>query len=162
MAATDNSPLVFTPEELELLGQTADALSAYMGKPVLAEVMEPDETGYEWVLFAVPLDVQDDPADYVTVEAGGKNARLLGHHGGLPDAGNETYTCEYLWAIQLSDLEDARYIKVDQAGDEVAWTNNLQDILPFVMNEDLIQPDDDDDDDDDEEPDPPDDPGTQY
>lgn len=146
MTDADNSSLVFTPEEIDLLGRTADALSAYMGKPVLAEIMDPDETGFEWVIFAVPLDVQDDPTDYTTVQIGGKNARLLGNTGGLTVTENDSYTCEYLWAVQLSDLEGVRYIKVDQAGDEIAWTENLQDILPFVMKDDVLPPEDDNDD----------------
>src|SRR3546814_15442249 len=48
-------------------------------------------------------------------------------------ADGDVFDCEYLWAIQLSDLEGVRFIKVDQEGEEVAWTENLQDILPFVM-----------------------------
>ena len=155
----DESYLVFSDEELDLLGRTADALSAYMGKPVLAQVMPPDETGFEWVIFAVPLDVQDDPGDYVTVQIGGNDARLLGNTGGLQFSGADEYTCEYLWAVQLSDLEGVRFIKVDQAGDEVAWTANLQDILPFVMNDDVLPPDDSDDEDDYEDGDDDDDPG---
>ncbi len=148
MTDSSDSPLVFTADELDLLGRTADALSAYMGKPVLAEVMDPDETGFEWVIFAVPLDVQDDPADYTTVQIGGQGARLLGNTGGMQVTEADTYTCEYLWAVQLSDLEGVRYIKVDQAGDEIAWTENLQDILPFVMNDDILAAEDNDEDED--------------
>ena len=151
MTDANQSNLVFTADELDLLGRTADALSAYMGKPVLAEVMDPDETGFEWVIFAVPLDVQDDPADYTTVQIGGKGARLLGNTGGMQVTEDDTYTCEYLWAVQLADLEGVRFIKVDQAGDEIAWTENLQDILPFVMNDDVLIPEDDSDEDEDED-----------
>src|SRR5690606_18731244 len=149
MTDSNQSNLVFTTDELDLLGRTADALSAYMGKPVLAEVMDPDETGFEWVIFAVPLDVQDDPADYTTVQIDGKGARLLGNTGGMEVTEDDTNTCEYLWAVQLADLEGVRFIKVDQAGDEIAWTENLQDILPFVMNDDVLTPEDDSDDEDD-------------
>src|SRR3546814_11725693 len=51
-------------------------------------------------------------------------------------ADGDVFDCEYLWAIQLSDLEGVSFIKVDQEGEEVAWTENLQDILPFVMADD--------------------------
>lgn len=145
MSDNQEPPLVFTADELDLLGRTADALSAYMGKPVLAEVMDAEETGFEWVIFAVPLDVQDDPSDFVVVQIGGPEARIIGNKGGMTIAADDVFDCEYLWAIQLSDLEGVRYIKVDQEGDEVAWADTLQDILPFVMADELAADSDDDD-----------------
>src|SRR5690606_16848666 len=78
MSTEETPPLVFTADELDLLGRTADALSAYMGKPVLAEIMDAEETGFEWVIFAVPLDVQDNPDDHVVVQIGGADARFVG------------------------------------------------------------------------------------
>lgn len=145
MSDNQEPPLVFSADELDLLGRTADALSAYMGKPVLAEVMDAEETGFEWVIFAVPLDVQDDPSDFVVVQIGGPEARIIGNKGGMTIAADDVFDCEYLWAIQLSDLEGVRYIKVDQEGDEVAWADTLQDILPFVMADELAADSDDDD-----------------
>lgn len=155
MPTPNDTNLVFTADELDLLGRTADSLSAYMGKPVLAEIMDADETGFEWVIFGVPLDIEDQPDDYVVVQIGGPGARLLGSTGGLNVADGDVYECEYLWAIQLSDLEGVRYIKVDQDGDEVAWTDNLAEVLPFVMAEDAMDDDDGDDlDDEDDDDDP--------
>ncbi|NYT80424.1 hypothetical protein H0A70_02775 [Alcaligenaceae bacterium] len=145
MSDNQEPPLVFTADELDLLGRTADALSAYMGKPVLAEVMDAEETGFEWVIFAVPLDEQDDPSDFVVVQIGGPEARIIGNKGGMTIAADDVFDCEYLWAIQLSDLEGVRYIKVDQEGDEVAWADTLQDIVPFVMADELAADSDDDD-----------------
>lgn len=153
MSDNQEPPLVFSADELDLLGRTADALSAYMGKPVLAEVMDAEETGFEWVIFAVPLDVQDDPSDFVVVQIGGPEARIIGNKGGMTIAADDVFDCEYLWAIQLSDLEGVRYIKVDQEGDEVAWADTLQDILPFVMADELAADSDDDDADEDEDED---------
>ncbi|NYT85324.1 hypothetical protein [Pollutimonas harenae] len=151
MSKEETSPLVFTAEELDLLGRTADALSAYMGKPVLAEIMDAQETGFEWVIFAIPLDVQDNPDDYVLVQIGGAGARYVGNTGGMTISDDEVYDCEYLWAIQLSDLEGVRYIKVDQEGDEVAWADKLQDILPFIMIDDAADNDTNDEDDDEDD-----------
>src|SRR5690554_1724918 len=153
MPTPNDTNLVFTADELDLLGRTADSLSAYMGKPVLAEIMDAEETGFEWVIFGVPLDIEDQPDDYVVVQIGGPGARLLGSTGGLNVADGEVYECEYLWAIQLSDLEGVRYIKVDQDGDEVAWTDNLAEVLPFVMADDATDDDGDDLDDDAEDDD---------
>ncbi|MGB6105551.1 MAG: hypothetical protein WBF88_17040 [Pusillimonas sp.] len=153
MSTEETSPLVFTADELDLLGRTADALSAYMGKPVLAEIMDAEETGFEWVIFAVPLDIQDDPSDHVVVQIGGANARFAGNTGGMTIGDDDVFDCEYLWAIQLSDLEGVRYIKLDQEGDEVAWADTLQDILPFIMADDAPVDDDDDIDEDDEDDD---------
>lgn len=150
------SPLVFTANEIDLIGRTADALSAYMGKPVLAEIISADETGFEWAIFAVPLDTEDDPKELVVVQIGGENARIVGNQGGLVIADGDIYECEYLWAIQLSDLEGVRFIKVDQEGEEIAWSDNLHDVLPFVLSDDIVDggdgddiEDDDPDDDDD-------------
>lgn len=141
--------LVFTTEEIDLLARTADALSAYMGKPVLAQLMDVDETGFEWVVFTVPLQPQDKLDDFITIEIGGPGARLLGNKGGLDMADTDIFDGEYLWAIQLSELEGARFIKVDQEGDEVGWTDNLQDLLPFAVVDAPISDDLDDDTDED-------------
>ncbi|NYT35670.1 hypothetical protein ERD78_02200 [Allopusillimonas soli] len=150
MTNTPIAPLVFTADELDLLGQTADALSAYMGKPVLAEVMDARETGFEWVIFAVPLDVGEDANDLVTVQIGGQGARLLGSKGGMEILDGDVYACEYLWAIQLTDLDGLRFIKLDQTGDEIAWAETLQEVLPFAMEDDeIISAEDDEDEDED-------------
>lgn len=149
-----DAPLVFTSEELDMLGRTADALSAYMGKPVLAEVVDADETGFEWVLFAVPLETGEDARELVTVQIGGPGGRIIGHKGGLKIDAGDVYQCRYLWAIQLSDIEGVRFIKVDEEGDEVAWSDDLGSMLPFALGSEPPPPDDDLDDEgqDDEDP----------
>ena len=150
MSSIPDSNPCFTAEELDLLGRTADALSAYMGKPVLAEVMDAEETGFEWVLFAVPLGTEDTVGDDQTiVQVGGAGARLLGNRGGLDIDDDGFFDCEYLWAIQLSTLEGVRFIKIDQGGDEIAWTDNLREILPFNLIDEAL-PDDDEEEQDDE------------
>ncbi len=145
MSSNTDPDLTFTADELDLLGRTADALSAYMGKPVLAEVIDADETGFEWVLFAVPLGADDADEGITIVQIGGSEARLLGNQGGLSFSEGDVYDCEYLWAVQLSDLEGVRYIKVDQEGEEVAWSDELRNILPFALVDEPL-PDDDDED----------------
>ncbi|MCQ9617125.1 hypothetical protein L1889_10800 [Paenalcaligenes niemegkensis] len=142
MSQTPKSPFVFTDDELDTLARTADALSAYLGKPVLAEVVDASETGFEWVIFAIPLDVNDDDTTITVVQIGGAKARLLGSQGGLNIGVNESYSCQYLWAIQLSDTENIRYIKLDDQGDDVAWSDSLEDILPFQIDSDVLADDD--------------------
>ncbi|ROT45497.1 hypothetical protein [Pusillimonas sp. NJUB218] len=144
---TSPQPLTFTDEEIDYLGRTADALSAYIGKPVLAEIIDADETGFEWVVFGIPLDVADDAENHVIVAIGGQNARIIGNKGGI-DIKDEVYDCEYLWAIQLSDLEGVRFIKVDHEGEEVAWSDDIGGILPFELSDEPL-PDIDEEDDDD-------------
>ena len=129
------NPLHFTEAELTLLARTADALSAWLGKPVLAEVMDASETGYEYVLYAVPLLPGQEPGDGTTVQIGGTGARLLGGRGGLPEESDTIYLCEYLWGIQLTSLQGVRFIKVDATGEEVAWSEDLNEILPFDLRE---------------------------
>lgn len=143
-------PLRFTETELDMLGRTADALSAWIGKPVLAQVVDSLETGYEWVLFAIPLLPNQEANDITVVQVGGPDARLVGNRGGLPIAGDDIYDCAYLWAVQLSDIKGIRFIKIDAEGEEVAWTNDLTEIVPFDLSEvsqhDIDFSDDDDDD----------------
>jgi len=150
-----DTPLVFTAEEIDMLGRTADALTAYMGKPVLAEIVDAAETGFEWALFAVPLESGENASDLVTVQVGGAGARIIGHQGGLQIAEGEVYECEYLWAVQLSDLEGVRFIKVDEEGDEVAWSDDLGSLLPFALGSEPQPPDDDEPDDPDDGSQPP-------
>lgn len=137
-----DQPLSFTADELDHLGRSADAMTAYMGKPVLAEVIDGTDTGFEWVIFAIPFDVHDDPDGCVRVQVGGEGARLLGNTGGVALDKAETYDCQFLWAIQLSDLEGVRFIKVNDDGEEVAWSDRLEDILPFNTRQDPEAPPD--------------------
>ncbi|MDN5844222.1 MAG: hypothetical protein L0H54_12345 [Alcaligenaceae bacterium] len=149
-----STTLRFTDAEADLLGRTADALSAYTGKPIIAEIVTNDEAGYEWVLVARPLTPEESVNDTLTVQAGGQGARFLGNLGGLSLDHDDPLECELLWAIQLSDLEGVRYIKVDHHGEEVAWTNVLTDVLPFALDDTPIDdPDDDPDDEDDKDED---------
>ena len=145
-------PTHFSAQELDMLAKTADALSAYLGKPVLAEVVLGDE-GTEWVSFGVPVDQRakhDDEQPHV--QLGGPQARLLGNRGGLAPSDNDTYDCLYLWAIQITLTEGERFVKLDQNGEETAWSDDLLDMLPFALTDEPL-PDDDEDDDDTEDDD---------
>lgn len=130
------STLNFTEAELELLRKTTDALSAYMGKPVLAEI-DTSENGYEWIAFGTPLDRQEKPGDdAVIMQMGGPSARLLGQTASLEDFSKVVYDCEFLWGIQISDHEFLRYIRIDHEGEEVDWSEELISLLPFGMSDD--------------------------
>lgn len=145
----------FSESELEMLAKTADAVSAYMGKPVLAEVGVSDG-GLEWVAFGVPLDVTDEQDDEaIHVQMGGAQARLLGNRGGLSMGDDTQYDCLYLWAVEIVGTEGDRFVKLDQEGEAAAWSDTLQDVLPFALGEDApvqdMLADDEEDDDDDED-----------
>lgn len=135
---TDSSALIFSTEDIELLARTADALSAYLGKPVLVEVIPAGETGFEWAVFAIPLDLNEDDSDIPVVQIGGANARLLGSQGGVQLKENESYTCRLMWAVQRADDDEVQYIKINHEGDENAWGEFLQDILPFDLATDPL------------------------
>jgi hypothetical protein len=143
----------FQAAELDMLAKTADALSAYLGKPVLAEVGTAED-GLEWVTFGIPLDEDaldgDSEHEPVRVQLGGPDARLLGNRGGLTGTDEDAYDCLYLWAIQITLAEGEHFVKLDQDGEESAWSDTLADVLPFALSEDnlpLLEDDDDDDDD---------------
>lgn len=150
----------FSPQELDMLAKTADALSAYMGKPVLAEVLQ-NEEGTEWVTFGIPV-AQDaaDNDDQPHVQLGGAQARLLGNRGGLDPADHDSYDCLYLWAVQITLTEGERFVKLDQSGDEAAWSDDLTDVLPFALSEEPLPDPDEDEDDEEDDNSEPDAPGT--
>src|SRR5699024_773913 len=128
------STLTFSIADIELLARTADALSAYIGKPVLAEIMDAEETGYEWIAFAIPLVINEDDTNIPVIQIGGANARLIGSQGGVHVNANETYSCRVLWAIQCADIDPIRYIKADVVGDDIGWAGEFIELLPFDLD----------------------------
>src|SRR5690606_16500395 len=86
----------------------------------------------------------------VTVQIGGPGARIMGNKGGLQLEDGDVYECQYLWAIQLSDLEGVRFIKVDEEGEEVAWSDDLSNVLPFALTDTTPPTHDDDEEDEDD------------
>ncbi|NOL49551.1 hypothetical protein [Pelistega europaea] len=125
----------FSQDELELLAKTADALSAYVGKPVLAEV-DTTEEGYEWVAFGTPLEVgKDIDEDAVIMTMGGPAARLVGASSLLEDFNQAVYECEFLWGIQIGEAP-LRFTRIDYQGDEVDWSEDLTMLLPFGLDDD--------------------------
>ncbi len=141
---TDSPALLFSTEDIELLARTADALSSYLGKPVLVELVDASETGFEWAIFAIPLDINEDDSDIPVVQIGGGQSRLLGSQGGVQVNENETYSCRFMWAIQRTDLDPVKYIKINHEGEENAWGETLQEILPFDLSADPLADSDDD------------------
>lgn len=140
-APASRNPPDFTPSDLELLTKTADALSAYTGKPVMAEVGQTE--GVAWVVFGVPLATDDDEEDTVVWQMGGADVRLLGNAGGLAPAPDAVYACRLLWAIQLTPNAGERYIKLDEHGAVVGWSDQLVDLLPFDIDPEADWDDDD-------------------
>jgi len=134
----------FTDQELTLLAKTADALTAYLGKPILAEVGVA-ENGCEWAVYARPLESSEAlGADDVRMQMGGPGARWLGNVGGLNPAPDATYDCLYLWGIQITgsvDGQGERYIKLDHVGDEYGSSDELADLLPFAVNDEAMEDD---------------------
>ena len=62
--------------------------------------------------------------------------------------------------MQISLNEGERFIKLDHDGEESAWSDTLEDVLPFALTEEpqpdpATQEDEDEDDDDDEDDDTP-------
>lgn len=128
----------FSDAELDLLARTADALSAYTGKPIMAEVGATD--GVAWVVFGMPLDsgdARDDAADdeLVVWQMGGAGTELLGNSGGISPAPGDIYDCRLLWAIQITEVENERFIKLDADGIVVDWSDQLADLLPFGLDD---------------------------
>lgn len=133
---TPDHALRFSEQELSMLGKTADGLSAYMGKSVLAEIGMDDDA--EWVIFAIPLGVDEKPDEKAThVQMGGPGARFVGNRGGL-DLDTEVYDCQYLWAIQITEDPEARFVRLDQNGDEFDFATELAELLPFDLTDEAL------------------------
>ncbi|MCD8516256.1 MAG: hypothetical protein LRY61_03105 [Burkholderiaceae bacterium] len=135
--------LAFTDTELAMLGKTADALTAYMGTAILAEVGQTE--GAQWVIFARALD-QDETVgdDIVHVQMGGPGTQVLGQRGGL-ETDKVAYDCAFLWAIEITPDQDERYIRLDPEGEVFDVAPELAMLLPFNVEEPDL-PDDIDDD----------------
>lgn len=130
---TAPTPLMFSAQDLILLGKTADSLSAYLGAAVLAEVGESE--GSEWVIFGQALAVDESPEEGVLlVQLGGSEARLLGGTGGI-EASDQPYECSYLWSIQITEYDDERYVKLDSTGEVIDTSPTLDALLPFSIIE---------------------------
>jgi len=128
----------FSEHELLLLAKTADALTAYLGQPMLAEVGVA-ENGCEWVAYARPLQPGEALSeDDVRVQMGGADARWVGNVGGLDQSA--VYDCLYLWGIQISEPDHdnppaERFVKLDHAGEVWDSADDLADLLPFALGE---------------------------
>lgn len=135
----------FTDTDLLLLERSADAMSAFMGRPVLAEVGRTD--GVAWVVFGVALGTDDTPAeDEVIWRMGGEDTRALGNSGGLAPAPDDYYECRLLWVIQVTPEVGERYLKLDARGEVFDWSDRLPDLLPFgtSLDEEAPWPNEDD------------------
>lgn len=134
-------PFIFSDTELSMLGKTADALSAYMGAAVLAEVGNTDDA--DWVIFGRALSDETAPEDdTVHVQIGGPGSNVLGQKGGL-DVETNTYDCAFLWAIQITDDPEERYVRLDQEGEVFEAASQLVELLPFNLEEPEAPIDDD-------------------
>jgi len=127
-----NTP-IFSAAERDMLGKTADALSAYLGAAVLAEIGTTD--GVQWVIFGRALGQEDDvPEDAVRVQLGGMGSDVLGQKGGLA-TDQQSFDCTFLWAIEVTGDETERFIRLDSAGEIFDSANQLTDLLPFSLQE---------------------------
>jgi hypothetical protein len=132
MTAPDNT-LSFNDTELTMLGKTADALSAYMGTAILAEVGQTE--GGQWVIFARALDEQETVGeDIVHVQVGGPGTHVLGQRGGL-DTDTTAYDCAFMWAIEITDDEDERFIRLNPQGEVFDTSPQLAPLLPLSLEE---------------------------
>ena len=140
---TPEPALAFSDSELAMLGKTADALTAYMGTAILAEVGQTDDA--QWVIFARALD-QDETAgdDIVHVQMGGPGTTVLGQRGGL-QTDKITYDCAFLWAIEITPDEDERFVRLDPEGEVFDVAPELAMLLPFTLEEPTLPADIDDD-----------------
>lgn len=125
-----------------MLGKTADALTAYMGTAILAEVGQTE--GAQWVIFARALD-QDETVgdDIVHVQMGGPGAKVLGQRGGL-ETDKITYDCAFLWAIEITPDQDERFVRLDPQGEVFDAAPELAMLLPFTLEEPALPEDIDD------------------
>lgn len=139
---TPNLALHFTAAELTMLGKTADALTAYMGTAILAEIGQTD--GAQWVIFARALADDETPSDdTVHVQVGGPGSQVIGQGGGL-EVNKVVYDCAFLWAIEITPDSEERFVRLDQQGEVFDVAPELAMLLPFNVAEPDLPPDIDD------------------
>lgn len=136
---TSPAPAAFSADDLLLLERTADALSAWWGKPVMAEHGQTE--GVPWAVFGLPLatDMPEDAEDaesYAVWQMGGSGAQRLGNAGGLSPAPDDVHDCRLLWAIQVGTELGERYVRLDSTGQVEAWSDSLEELLPFQVDAD--------------------------
>ena len=145
-----------------MLGRTADALSAYMGSVVLAEVGRNEDT--EWVIFGRAIGEDEEiEKDILHVQMGGPGTKVLGQQGGL-NATSERFDCAFLWAVEITDDPDDRFVRLDQDGEVFDAASELSTLLPFSLEEpevDLEEEDTSEDDESNDEDDEDDDPNSE-
>ncbi|WP_216179683.1 hypothetical protein [Verticiella alkaliphila] len=128
----------FSADDLLLLERTADALSAWWGKPVMAEHGQTE--GVPWAVFGLPLAIQgdddEDPESFAVWQMGGAGAQRLGNAGGLAPAPDDVHDCRLLWAIQVGTEPGERYVRLDGTGQVEAWSDDLGELLPFQVDAD--------------------------
>jgi hypothetical protein len=61
----------------------------------------------------------------------------VGNRGGL-DLESEVYDCQYLWAVQITDDPEARFVRLDQHGDEFDYAMDLAELLPFDLTDEAL------------------------
>jgi hypothetical protein len=61
----------------------------------------------------------------------------VGNRGGL-DLDTEVYDCQYLWAVQITDDPEARFVRLDQNGDEFDYAMELAELLPFDLTDEVL------------------------
>ncbi len=150
---TSAATAAFSADDLLLLERTADALSAWWGKPVMAEHGQTE--GVPWAVFGLPLAAEGDEDDDDTFAAwqmGGDGAQRLGNAGGLSPGPDDVFECRLLWAIQVGTEPGERYLRLDGTGHVEAWSDDLAELLPFQVDADESAgvegfPEDDDDED---------------
>ena len=126
-----------------MLGKTADALTAYMGTAILAEVGQTQDA--QWVIFARALDQQEAVGDdIVHVQMGGPGSHVLGQRGGL-ETDKIPYDCAFLWAIEITPYEQERFVRLDPEGEVFDAAPELAMLLPFNLDEPDLPADIDDD-----------------
>lgn len=149
---TAPAPAAFSADDLLLLERTADALSAWWGKPVMAEHGQTE--GVPWAVFGLPMAndaPEEDAEEFAVWQMGGAGALSLGNAGGLAPAPDDVHDCRLLWAIQVGTEPGERYVRLDATGQVEAWSDSLVELLPFQVDADESAgvdgfPEDDDDD----------------
>lgn len=134
LLSPDDPNAVFSDDDLILLAYTADTLSHFYGRPVLAQLCLLDD-GYETVMFALPEGIGHDiPALSKRLCFGGAGTEMLGRKSSLAFHPQAHYYGYLLFALQYTNQPYPAYRLLDSNLQAVSVSRQLGDLVPLRLD----------------------------
>ncbi|WP_028357035.1 hypothetical protein [Brackiella oedipodis] len=124
----------FSQNELNLLADTADALTAWTGQAVICSILDLPNGGPQCAVFAMVAGKDEEIAEDQEIVLGGEVSKVLGNAGGVTEIHKTPYLCKILWSVVVAHDQE-RFLKFDANGEIIDHAEDLEEILPFSFND---------------------------